>query len=38
VNRLAMYALVHRVRRQSFLPRVLATWRRIHAYSEAVTR
>jgi len=38
VNRLAMYALVHRVRRQSFLPRVLATWRRIHAYSKAVTR
>jgi len=36
VNRLAMYALVHRVRRQSFLPRVLATWRRIHAYSESV--
>jgi thioester reductase-like protein len=30
VNRLAMYALVHSVRRQSFLPRVLATWRRIH--------
>lgn len=38
VNRLAMYALVQRVRRQSFLPRVLATWRRLHAHSEAVTR
>jgi thioester reductase-like protein len=30
VNRLAFYALVHRVRRQPFLPRVLRTWRRIH--------
>jgi hypothetical protein len=38
VNRLAMYGLVHRVRRQSFLPRVLSTWRRLHAHSEAVTR
>ena len=31
VNRLAMYALVHRVRRQPFLPRVVASWARIHA-------
>ena len=30
VNRLAMYALVHRVRRQPFLPRVVASWARIH--------
>ncbi|MEO5898021.1 MAG: thioester reductase domain-containing protein [Vicinamibacterales bacterium] len=27
INRLATYAVVHRVRRQSFLPRVVATWR-----------
>jgi hydroxymethylglutaryl-CoA reductase (NADPH) len=27
INRLAMYAMVHRVRRQSFLPRVVRTWR-----------
>jgi thioester reductase-like protein len=27
INRLAMYAVVHRVRRQSFLPRVVRTWR-----------
>jgi thioester reductase-like protein len=37
VNRLAMYALVHRVRRQSFLPRVVASWRRIHARTAAGT-
>ena len=29
VNRLAMYALINRVKRQDFLPRVLATWRRL---------
>ena len=29
VTRLAMYALIHRVKRQEFLPRVLATWRRL---------
>ena len=28
LNRLPMYALIHRVRRQSFLPRVVRTWRR----------
>jgi thioester reductase-like protein len=26
INRLATYALVHRIRRQSFLPRVVRTW------------
>ena len=26
INRLAMYTIVHRVRRQSFLPRVVRTW------------
>jgi thioester reductase-like protein len=36
VNRLAMYALVHRIRRQSFLPRVVASWARIHARAGAV--
>jgi hypothetical protein len=30
LNRLPMYALVHRVRRQSFLPRVVHTWRRLY--------
>ncbi|HET7216546.1 MAG TPA: thioester reductase domain-containing protein [Vicinamibacterales bacterium] len=30
INRLPMYALVHRVRRQSFLPRVVQTWRRLY--------
>jgi thioester reductase-like protein len=30
INRLATYAVVHRVRRQSFLPRVVATWRRLY--------
>jgi thioester reductase-like protein len=30
LNRLPMYALVHRVRRQSFLPRVVRTWRRLY--------
>ncbi|MBA2301591.1 MAG: thioester reductase domain-containing protein [Acidobacteria bacterium] len=30
VNRLPTYALVHRVRRQAFLPRVLQTWRRLY--------
>jgi hydroxymethylglutaryl-CoA reductase (NADPH) len=29
VSRLAMYALVNRVKRQPFLPRVLSTWRRL---------
>ena len=27
INRLSMYAVVHRVRHQSFLPRVVRTWR-----------
>ncbi|MEO7273756.1 MAG: thioester reductase domain-containing protein [Vicinamibacterales bacterium] len=31
IDRLAMYALVHRVRPQTFLPRVVSTWRRLHA-------
>jgi len=30
INRLATYALVHRIRRQSFLPRVVRTWWRLH--------
>jgi thioester reductase-like protein len=30
LNRLPMYALVHRIRPQSFLPRVVRTWRRIY--------
>jgi thioester reductase-like protein len=30
INRLAMYTMVHRVRRQSFLPRVVRTWRRLY--------
>jgi thioester reductase-like protein len=35
VSRLAFYALIHRVRPQTFLPRVVATWTRIHALIEA---
>jgi thioester reductase-like protein len=31
ISRLPMYALVHRVRRQPFLPRVVQTWRRLYA-------
>ena len=30
INRLAMYTMVHRVRRQSFLPRVVRTWRGLY--------
>ncbi|MBA3639054.1 MAG: thioester reductase domain-containing protein [Acidobacteria bacterium] len=30
INRLATYALVHRIRPQSFLPRVLRTWRGLY--------
>jgi aminoglycoside/choline kinase family phosphotransferase len=30
INRLATYALIHRVRPQRFLPRVVRTWRRLH--------
>jgi hydroxymethylglutaryl-CoA reductase (NADPH) len=30
LNRLPMYALVHRIRRQTFLPRVVRTWRRLY--------
>lgn len=30
INRLGMYALIHRVRRQAFLPDVLRTWRRLY--------
>jgi thioester reductase-like protein len=32
VDRLAIYALVHRVRRLPFLPRVVRTWRRIYEH------
>jgi hypothetical protein len=31
VNRLATYALIHRVRPQRFLPRLVRTWTRLHA-------
>jgi aminoglycoside phosphotransferase (APT) family kinase protein len=30
INRLATYVLVHRIRRQSFLPRVIRTWWRLY--------
>jgi aminoglycoside phosphotransferase (APT) family kinase protein len=30
INRLAMYTVVHRVRHQSFLPRVVRTWRYLY--------
>jgi thioester reductase-like protein len=30
INRLAMYTMVHRVRRQPFLPRVVRTWRGLY--------
>jgi hypothetical protein len=33
LNRLPMYALVHRVRPQRFLPRVVNTWRRLYELS-----
>jgi hydroxymethylglutaryl-CoA reductase (NADPH) len=36
VNRLAMYALINRVKRQDFLPRVLATWRRLDDHLSGV--
>jgi thioester reductase-like protein len=32
VNRLPMYALVHRIRRQAFLPRIVQTWRRLYEH------
>ncbi|HJR57954.1 MAG TPA: thioester reductase domain-containing protein [Vicinamibacterales bacterium] len=32
VNRLATYALIHRIRRQPFLPRVVRTWRRLYGH------
>jgi thioester reductase-like protein len=32
INRLATYALVHRIRRQTFLPRVVRTWRRLYEF------
>ena len=30
LSRLPMYALIHRIRRQPFLPRVVRTWRRLY--------
>jgi hypothetical protein len=30
VNRLMFYVMIHRVRQQRFLPRVVRTWRRLH--------
>jgi thioester reductase-like protein len=35
VNRLAMYALINRVKRQDYLPRVLSTWRRLDDHLSA---
>jgi aminoglycoside phosphotransferase (APT) family kinase protein len=32
INRLATYALIHRVRCQRFLPRVVRTWRRLYQH------
>lgn len=32
INRLATYALVNRIRRQPFLPRVVQTWARLYAH------
>ena len=32
VDRLSMYALIHRIRRQAFLPRVVRTWRRLYGF------
>ena len=32
VNRLSTYAMVHRIRRQSFLPRVLRNWRALYEH------
>jgi thioester reductase-like protein len=32
LNRLPMYCLIDRVRRQSFLPRVIRTWRRLYQF------
>ena len=31
VDRLSVYAMVHRVRPQRFLPRVLRTWSHLHS-------
>jgi thioester reductase-like protein len=30
INRLSIYAVVHRVRRQAFLPRIIRTWRNMY--------
>ena len=32
VDRLSMYALIHRIRRQTFLPRVVRTWWRLYGF------
>ena len=32
VDRLSMYALIHRIRRQAFLPRIVHTWRRLYGF------
>jgi aminoglycoside/choline kinase family phosphotransferase len=34
LNRFAMYALAHRIRRQAFLPRIVRTWRTLYQFSE----
>jgi thioester reductase-like protein len=36
VNRWAMFTLVHAIRPQRFLPRVLQTWQTLYTYSEAL--
>ena len=38
LNRFAMYALAHRIRRQAFLPRIIRTWRTLYQCSEAAWR
>ena len=38
VTRLPMYALVHRVRRQAYLPRVVASWQRLHRWATGAAR
>jgi hypothetical protein len=36
INRWAMYTLIHAIRPQRFLPRVMQTWQTLYAYSEAL--
>ena len=32
IDRVSMYALIHRIRRQTFLPRVVRRWRRLYGF------